>query len=304
MLYDRLKGGRSPGDNGIITPQGHPAQQTPAGTQTSRYMTISTLSSTSVWNSTKTYGSMSGTGDGDRTICSGHFSITQAYGYLSFTSGAESALFGFSPSSSISSAASNGSGDIAVFVGSPSEYINISSAGSASFGSDSAKPCNNRTATSNGLNDRMLMTNGYQCAQMYYWTISTRSDSVFWGNGIDNYGLYSGNPVTGNDINNRVVWANGVCGEDCPTSGIRFSNMSSIGSCSVFGNNTFSSWSPYSLSNGTNEMGIFGGGAYYWVSLRSNRSYINISTVSNATEFANLEVATGDGTGACSNSRQ
>lgn len=311
MLANILRGGsRSPGDTALFCAVLDPYFNNPPHDM--RRFTISTLGSTSIWAPIKQAHTMTGNGDGDISMffCYGlGATYHNQHGYISFLNGSDYSTFGTIGSMSYS-ATSNGSGDIAAFVTQTKaiEYYNISSANSATT-PENIPGSYIGAMTSNGLGDRGFMasagqymaggTGGAGMNQSSYFTFSTRSTSNYFG---DDIYLNPTPAMLSNDIYNRAVWANGICGELCGVNHIRYVNILSLGSCTRFGANSYASWSAAATSNGINNMGVFFGGNAVDYPVKF-RSYINISTPSNATEASNLEILCSTSLGACSNAK-
>lgn len=317
MLFNRLLGGsRTPGDTALYSCVRDPWYHQPPYDM--RTFTISTLSASSIWANLRQANVMSGNGAGDITMfyCAGIGSTySDQYGFMSYITNTEYGSFGSIGESVVThpgasgttsdwhgargNAASNGSGDLAAFgTYTKIQYYSITSTNSATVPESVSSPYTNQSLTSNGISDRGLF--GGANSVLGYFTFSTRSAAQAFGD--DPY-AYPTAGILSNDIFNRAVWTNGVCGEGCSVNYIRYANMISLGSAASFGTNTFSTWSPMCVSNGINNLGIFFGGPYTNQSYSGAwKSYINISTPSNATAAADIETPTAGG-GASSNSR-
>jgi hypothetical protein len=96
---------------------------------------------------------------------------------------------------------------------------------------------------------------------------------------------------TSNSINERGLFAGGGVGGAGQSNKIEYVTISSLGNYTDFGDLTVARTSPGGLSNGTNERGVFPGGAdsSQGGSGSSNViDYVTISTTGNAIDFGNL----------------
>lgn len=282
MLVHRLIGGWTPGDTGIFS--------SASGNYTSTYFTISTLASATAFgtlygkNASNQLGTQTGSGNDHRScyVASGTINYVN---FLTFVSAAMcSSISG--ASGSYSFAASNGSNDLGCIgniggTNQATEYFNISGSSNSITGSALYAP-GNGASTSNGINDRAVLLTGTSWSYGRYgcvWTMSTRGTATT-GSFLPTISfIYGGNEIASNDINDKALFVNGCCGEECGTNATTYGTISTCADAGTFGSNTYGSIYCATASNGINGRvcthgGYFGGNATI--------SYFNLNVPGNA----------------------
>jgi len=179
------------------------------------------------------------------------------------------------------------------------EYITISTPGdSIDFGNLTVAR-SHLTACSNGANNRGVFAGGssgnYTTSKniIDYITISSPGNATNFGDLINKKFSLSG---TSNGTNDRGIFAGGHMNlSPYAVNVISYITISSTGNAINFGDLTGLRYELSATSNGTNDRGIFVGGAS-----QNTIDYVTISTPGNATDFGDLTVIRGS-LGACSN---
>ena len=191
-------------------------------------------------------------------------------------------------------ATSNGVNNRGVFMGgeSPSvatmDYVIINTPSNAiSFGSLISARCRS-AATSNGINNRGVIGGGYSVANGFYSaieyiTIPSVSNSISFGAlTITKDYLAS----TSNSTNNRGIFGGGTNSSSVTINAIDYITITTLGAAASFGILTAVRSQLAATSNGTNNRGVFGGGA----GSSNIIDYVTISTTGAATDFGDLTV--------------
>ena len=196
------------------------------------------------------------------------------------------------------------------------EYITISSTGNGTDFGDCARYGRQPVGASNGVTDRGLICGGTSQGSggsggsgskvniIEYVTISSAGDSSNFG---DYFGAYAGDAGTqaggSNGSNDRAIFA---LSNSNDLTQIGYNTVSSAGDTQDFGNRTISQvWGNNGAfcSNGTNERGVFLGGAApahtpesydsvhaYSHAQMTTMDYITINSAGNATDFGDLTI--------------
>ncbi len=169
-------------------------------------------------------------------------------------------------------------------------YITISSTGNASDFGDLTLARDNLGAASNGINNRGIFCGGGNDNGTVYYnnidyiTISSTGNASDFGD----LGVSSITNGTSNGINDRGVFAgiSNTYGES--STRIDYITISSTGNASNFGDLTTAREVLGATSNGTNNRGVFGGGALPSQYYLNVIDYITISSTGNASDFGDL----------------
>jgi len=172
------------------------------------------------------------------------------------------------------------------------DYVTINSASNAtSFGVLSLTR-EYLSGTSNGVNDRGVFAGGSTTIYenvIDYITISSTGNATNFGDLT--LGRYNLSAVS-NRTNDRGVFAGGNRGGSIYQNEIDYITISSTSNATDFGDLTEATGAMRSsVSNGTYDRGVFGGGRRAGQSYINIIEYITISSTSNATDFGDLTIA-------------
>jgi len=170
------------------------------------------------------------------------------------------------------------------------DYVTISSAGNATDFGDLLGNRANLSACSNGTSDRGVWMGGGAVSNspdnvIQYVTISSTGDASDFGDltGTTTEGINCSDNATGD----RGLGNSG--GPGTPTDVIEYITISSASNATDFGDATagHSSGNNGSVSNGTNQRGIFAGGTANG-GLTNIIEYVTINSAGNGTDFGDL----------------
>jgi len=207
-------------------------------------------------------------------------------------------LLATSDAGAVSGGGGESSGDTGLFAGGSSggainniEYVTISTVGnSADFG-DLTLARLYLSGASNSNNERGTFAGGYSSiSTIDYVTINTPGNASIFGTLTAGRFNFAG---TSNGTNERGVFGGGASGAGTYTfyNIIDYITISTTSAASNFGDLTVAKPSLRGTSNGTNERGVFGGGAISFVTFINVIEYITINTLGNANDFGDLTVS-------------
>lgn len=179
------------------------------------------------------------------------------------------------------------------------DYITITSLGNASDFGDNRERRNEASSTSNGTNERGVVSGGVDTSGsgkkvIDYVTISSIGNAINFG---EMASTRFGQAATSNGTNERGVFISNYTDANV----IDYITISNTGNSLDFGDMTVARYDPMACSNFTDERGVFIGGASGTYS--NIMDYITISSLGNASDFGDLVQARSVGA-ACSNTAQ
>ncbi|RLF66472.1 MAG: hypothetical protein DRN30_02080 [Thermoplasmata archaeon] len=292
-----IHGGLSVGDTGIFGGGIDVSSQID-------YIVISTPGNAQDFgNLTRGRGSLAATSNGinDRGVFGGGSYYGDTLDYVTLTTPGNAQNFGvLNVGRRCLAATSNGTNDKGVFGGGHNgsnrvnviDYITISTLGNSQDFGDLVVRREQLTATSNGTNDRGVFSGGIDNGAnrlniVDYITISTLGNAQDFGDlAVVRHGL----AATSNGTNNRGVFGGGSGSTSDDLDTIEYITLTSPCNSQGFGNLTTPRKFLAATSNGTNDRGVFGGGA----GSSNVIDYITISVVlSNAQDFGDLTIGRG-----------
>lgn len=239
----------------------------------------------------------------DRGVTGGGNGPSNVLEYITISSTGNSSDFGdlTTPCNSLA-ATSNGTNGLGVFAGGVNpavnpvniiDYIAIASAGDASDFGDISTARYGLAATSNGTDETGVFiggTTGSATNVIDYVTISSAGDAVDFGDLLSTTYYLA---ATSNGTDDRGVIGGGTTGLSGPSyvlvNTINYITISTPGNSVDFGDLTISRMWLAATSNGSSDLGIFGGG--YTTSSVNTIDYITITSVGNASDFGDLTLA-------------
>lgn len=241
-------------------------------------------------------------GANDRGVFGGGAQTPSRIEWITITSLGNAVYFGdLSVGRNALTAASNGPSERAVFSfgqdGSSTnilDWITISSTGNATDFGDAAEDTQLGAGISNSINDRGVFAAGLErvsneAMNMMWWiTLSSSGTSTDFGDLTVRLYRMAG---VSDGINERGIFAGGFDENNVRANVIDYITISSTGNAGSFGGLEVHRSDFYGVSNGINEIGVFGGGRSAAGS--SNIiDYLTITSLGDTVDFGDLSIIT------------